>query len=437
MSIAEFSAIMQNQAYKNWFKSSSKNIAKQTSTELRNTEESSNRNSFLVTRKTIEQVISKLTGTNATQDQIDTVFKDLKNVKLNRVGRQGITNSDGSLLFSAINFNKISDIITKGFRSIVTDKKVSEFFERGHVYGIPTQLGKRTLEGLSKSAIPEEMKNTLILMLGQLVTELEEQDELTSNLGSGTNTLYARYAKNTNKYLVELQLKETNQLAGRSVAPITNAIRRYFNPNNYTVIAKNLRNNPEDAFIKQLLETHGSPSYIDLISASIASTIAGKQQDKKTYIVPKTKVASTSVKYTTTKLLADSKKEQGKLKALIARVKSIPTVEAKESSINLLALMQARINKQVEQNMGTGSAKNVLNNRTGRFAKSVSIEKLSISREGMISVFYKYMRNPYGTFSNGGNQEFPKTRDPKLLISKSIREIGISLVSNKMRAVLQ
>ena len=54
----------------------------------------------------------------------------------------------------------------------------------------------------------------------------------------------------------------------------------------------------------------------------------------------------------------------------------------------------------------------------------------------MITAFYNYMRNPYGTFSEGGVQQSPRTRDPKLLIAKSIREIAATTVANRMRAVL-
>jgi hypothetical protein len=53
----------------------------------------------------------------------------------------------------------------------------------------------------------------------------------------------------------------------------------------------------------------------------------------------------------------------------------------------------------------------------------------------MITAFYSYMRNPYATFSAGGRQETPKTRDPKLLIAKSIREIAAQAVTNRLRAV--
>jgi hypothetical protein len=53
----------------------------------------------------------------------------------------------------------------------------------------------------------------------------------------------------------------------------------------------------------------------------------------------------------------------------------------------------------------------------------------------MISAFYSYMKNPYATFSSGGRQSNPSSRDPKLLISKSIRQIAEQVVSNKLRAV--
>ena len=86
--------------------------------------------------------------------------------------------------------------------------------------------------------------------------------------------------------------------------------------------------------------------------------------------------------------------------------------------------------------MGDGGRTDVLNYRTGRFASSAKVERLSQSREGMITAFYSYMKNPYATFSDGGKQSRPKSRDPKLLISKSIKEIAAEKVANRMRTVL-
>jgi hypothetical protein len=103
--------------------------------------------------------------------------------------------------------------------------------------------------------------------------------------------------------------------------------------------------------------------------------------------------------------------------------------------ISLQQLMNSQLQDVISANMGSGTSRNILNYRTGRFASSARVEKLSASRQGMITAFYSYMKNPYATFSDGGKQSIPKSRDPKLLISKSIREIAQQLVSNKLRAV--
>jgi hypothetical protein len=86
--------------------------------------------------------------------------------------------------------------------------------------------------------------------------------------------------------------------------------------------------------------------------------------------------------------------------------------------------------------MGTGDRQDVLNYQTGRFAQSARVEQLTQGRTGMISAYYTYMKYPYATFSEGGRQEFPRSRDPKLLISKSIREIMQQQMITRMRAVL-
>jgi len=110
--------------------------------------------------------------------------------------------------------------------------------------------------------------------------------------------------------------------------------------------------------------------------------------------------------------------------------------QTKEVSLTSLQnLINSHLQDVISANMGDGDQHNVLNYRTGRFAGSVKVEKLSRSREGMITAFYSYMKNPYQTFEPGFRQGSPKTRDPKLLISKSIREIAETRVKNKLRSV--
>ena len=117
-----------------------------------------------------------------------------------------------------------------------------------------------------------------------------------------------------------------------------------------------------------------------------------------------------------------------------------PPIRNTQGRFTSLASLQTLLNlalaQQIQQNMGTGTRRDVLNYRTGRLAESAQVTNLSQSREGMITAFYTYMRNPYGTFSEGGAQGSPKTRDPKLLISKSIREVLATQVNNRLRAVL-
>lgn len=105
------------------------------------------------------------------------------------------------------------------------------------------------------------------------------------------------------------------------------------------------------------------------------------------------------------------------------------------SLVSLQSLLDANLVERVKANMGSGSSRTVLNLQTGRLAESAKVERLSESRAGMITAFYSYMKNPYATFSDGGQQSSPKSRDPKLLISKSIREIAATQVANRLRAV--
>ena len=103
--------------------------------------------------------------------------------------------------------------------------------------------------------------------------------------------------------------------------------------------------------------------------------------------------------------------------------------------ISLQNLINQNLQSVISANMGDGTSKGVLNYRTGRFAASAAVQRMSQSREGMITAFYSYMRNPYQTFEPGYNQGKPTSRDPKLLIAKSIREIAAIRVGNRLRSI--
>lgn len=145
-----------------------------------------------------------------------------------------------------------------------------------------------------------------------------------------------------------------------------------------------------------------------------------------TTIVQKTKVSRTK-----------NKVQLPTVKEVAAIVPKLSTTAQSVSSLtNLETLLRAAIADTVKKNMGDGDRRDILNLRSGRFAESVKIERISRSRAGMLSVYYTYMKYPYATFSAGGVQSSPRSRDPKLLISSSIREIVQKSVADRMRAVL-
>ena len=213
--------------------------------------------------------------------------------------------------------------------------------------------------------------------------------------------------------LVTIQSADLNNNFSKTEAKIARKLRKLFEK-------------PE--VIKLILNAKGSNNILEDITERImvalgasrtAGSVHSKKAPKKSNIDLSGKTANTVNKVTAAKL--------PQLRTNAGQFTSLASLQR---------LLDASLVQRVKENMGTGSRRDILNLRTGRFAESVKVERLSQSREGMITAFYSYMKNPYATFSQGGRQEFPKTRDPKLLIAKSIREIGATMVANRMRAVL-
>ena len=200
-----------------------------------------------------------------------------------------------------------------------------------------------------------------------------------------------------------------------------------------------------NALANTLINTKGSPSMVESILLSMSNSLEGKPklQPINTSIRQVTKYQDVdSVTSQINKAIKAATKEVTKLKnskkKTSLKVNAVPTsqiVTLTYSLANLQLLLNTHLQDVVSANMGDGTRKDVLNYQTGRFAASVKVDRLSQSREGMITAFYSYMKNPYQTFEPGYRQGAPKTRDPKLLIAKSIRDIAATKVSNRMRAV--
>lgn len=460
MSIKDFSEALKSQAYKAWFQRlSTDNILKTSASDLRKNELGEEFNSFYISKDTVKDVLTKLYDAEVPQEEIDSVFKKLK-ATVYRRGKaaakliQEPYVKGEALYFPRISFDQITGILGKGFEDALEKnkgKKISDYFQKGHVYGIfPKKVGIITKSLAANQTIDAKSKALLLGVLGDLEKQLEEEDLATSNLKTNSFELYAKYAKKPSKYLVELQLKEVNEAAGRSQVLVSKAIRKFLNPGAVTFAKEGGIKFSEGAGeqrlqevissnAEKLLGTKGSPSYLELLEEYITDTIKTGNAKEKQYSIPAAKIGkSKSAKVDTsayTKKVKEDKAKVKKLKATIAAMPTKPAVELATSFTNLQLILERSIREEVQRNMGSGTATKVLNYRTGRFADSVKIERLSQSRAGMISVFYSYMKNPYATFSDGGVQQYPKSRDPKLLISKSIREIAAREAYTNLRAI--
>lgn len=453
MSIVDFKSALKDRAYAEWFKKSSKSIFIQTGEQLRPFEQTAQKTSFLVTENDIKEMGEKLAGRSITDAELSKIRSDmLHSIRRNRV----VDRKDNSLFFPIVGFKTgISNILEKGFASIprasIVDAKtgiererqISDYFQKGHVFSIATNITEQTKRNLSASNAPESVKNLFIPILEEYIARLRADDLASANISSSTYDLYAKYSKNPYKYIVEMQGIEKNQASGVTSAPLTNALRRYFNPQSAVEIEKFFRTRAsEDNFIQKLITSKGSPSMVELIVEEVLHPLTGKKQTNKTYNVPnqllgtiKNKVDTTAIRKSIKDNISLAKKTVQGLKKAVAST-NLRTPKGQFYSLaSLQLLLDANLQHVIAANMGNGTDRKVLNYRSGRFAASAQVERLSASREGMITAFYSYMKNPYQTFSEGGRQSSPISRDPKLLISKSIREIAATKIGNRMRAV--
>lgn len=191
------------------------------------------------------------------------------------------------------------------------------------------------------------------------------------------------------------------------------------------------------SILELLPEVASSPNFTEYILMSLAANLT---DTKISPVKHKTKTSGSSSLPTspvTTSTTAFKQKISARntitSKLVVKKLKPISSTIINLNSLQIL--LNQTLDEQIRKNMGTGSELRILNYQTGRFASSVKVERMSQSRQGMITAFYTYMKYPYQTFEPGYQQGYPSSRDPKLLISKSIREIATTIVGNRMRAV--
>ena len=223
----------------------------------------------------------------------------------------------------------------------------------------------------------------------------------------------------------------TNTLRTQELA----RIKAYIGNTILPTVAEQARNKFKGGLIENIgINTGASPSLSEYINDLLVESLKGKKSPR----VVKTSEASAKSSIKTHALVKSNAKATVKSRSGGIKADAGTASTTKEITPNLFSLtnlINSQLQDVISANMGNGTSRNVLNYRTGRFASTVQVERLTSTRDGMITAFYSYMKNPYATFSAGGKQAIPRSRDPKLLIARSIREIAEQVVSNKLRSV--
>jgi hypothetical protein len=495
MSLKEFSATIQSQIYKKWFDKLEKNIINSSAESLRTTEQSAEKTSFYITEATVRDMYKTITGKKLESDEVQLFMRELikpmsgksgalsgSTIKVNgkpaaffkNIGFDTITTKLTTLLNSYPDVehaykeaednyieNKTAELLKspeyKKMKLAEKKKAIAEiekkgkeratfgyYFNKGHVISIATNLSKKFRQEIEKAdEFSATQRAALLEVLDNYISKLQQDDLATANLPNAVDQeLYAGYTKSSDSYLVEIQHKAGNLESGSASKAIVEEMRGLFNMSTKDITSL-LSNSP--SLNSALVKTEGSPSFLQLIIQDVLNSIAGKAKKKQVYAQAPVLVAKKTNKISKPKRktaeIAKAKRLRNKLAAVkkdpeSKRFVQLADTKGVDTLVSLQTILDALLAQKVKDNMGDGSRRDVLNLRTGRLAESAKVERLSESRAGMITAFYTYMKNPYATFSSGGRQQMPRSRDPKALISKSIREIAATQVGNRLRAVL-
>jgi len=104
---------------------------------------------------------------------------------------------------------------------------------------------------------------------------------------------------------------------------------------------------------------------------------------------------------------------------------------AKPSQAADLLRLKTYINKRLPAEVRKNMGRPQLINQTGRFSNSVQIVNL-MDGPNTVMAKYTYLLNPYATFENTGKRSWPLAYNPKPLIAKSIRNLALGRIEQKL-----
>lgn len=318
--------------------------------------------------------------------------------------------------------------------------------EAGRISPLSEQLQRAIGGTVSKEALISGITAGAKTQNADFPTDLGKLnfDKTNENLASYVEKAFAKLRKIQAKATVSFKNEIPEKLGQISGAKgFLSLTLQLYNVNNdiskqESKIRNDLISRIKSEIEKNLLKIPGSNTLeqdlLEYVQKTVAKAISGDRNPIKLGRHDRLGTTKTS---TTAPVVAKTTKTQVSISKGKGKALGIRNLRGQFYSLaSLQRLLDANLTQKIKENMGNGSRRDILNLRSGRFAESAKVERLSQSREGMITAFYTYMKNPYQTFEPGYRQGSPTSRNPRLLISKSIRDIAATQVANRMRAVL-
>jgi len=326
-------------------------------------------------------------------------------------------------------------------RSKTASGRKRQIFDVGHVYSV-TEKGRAGLAaGLAEEQLTGEDGQELTEKDFESVDQYNQLKSFKSKLGLKSEEVLKVTTKGglklNNRIFLQLESDTGNRKksaadkqAGLNVKNVIKEIlsKEYTKPNSASVTA----NSP------------GSDTPMDMIGAMIVNTPAkrkmygkGKAKNNTKYkkapkSVNKTSKASRTTEVPTERAIVyaagitpDIAKQLPKGPGRPSTEKGKGDTDFAIAAAGLLAVKRA-INKRLPEEVRRNMGRPALRYQTGRFARSTMIESITPAARTLL-VKYTYRLNPYETFESTGKRKWPSGYDPKPLISKSIRNLALSM----------
>jgi hypothetical protein len=327
-------------------------------------------------------------------------------------------------------------------RSKTASGRKRQIFDVGHVYSV-TEKGRAGLAaGLAEEQLTGEEGQELTAADFQSEDQYKQLKSFKSKLGLASEEVLKVTTKGGLKLNNRIFLQLESDTGNRKKSASDRQAGRDVKETIQDILSKRFTGSNSQAI--EIANQKGSDSPMDMIGAMIVNTPAkrkmygkGKAKNNTKYkkapkSVNKTSKASRTTEVPTERAIVyaagitpDIAKQLPKGPGRPSTEKGKGDTDFAIAAAGLLAVKRA-INKRLPEEVRRNMGRPALRFQTGRFARSTVIESITPAARTLL-VKYTYRLNPYETFENEGRKKWPSGYNPKPLISKSIRNLALSM----------